>query len=156
MPLDLFKKTELQQMCPPDMEQIIFRLQACKDKISCLRMAYDELVERFHWDRLKTFLHLKDLFAHNLDYLWSQQFLHCTNSNYLLRHLLIASGHFREKDIELRWTLIFYISPHQYVKALVDGKRIDVDIWASSYGIAFGDHSHWFHWSLFRKIWKIS
>ena len=142
MVLDAFSKTPIKDILPDDMQGIAYELSKSPDQISCLRAAYDILTARFHGDRLKTFTHVLDLFSDNVSYLWDRRFLHCTNSNYLLRHLLIESGHFAEQDIMLCRTLIWHVSPHQYVSVKVGNKRIDVDIWASRYGIPFGDHSH--------------
>ncbi len=154
MTLDLCSKSPLQKGMPTEMLEIIDILKGCKSQEDCLRMVYDILTKRFAGDRLKTVTHIASLFVKDISVLWTKKFLHCTNSNYILRHLLIASGHFVEKDIQLKWTFIRYLSPHQYVRVLLQGNRIDVDIRASAYGIPFGDHAHWFHWTLFRKEWK--
>lgn len=145
MVVDLWEKSPLQHDLPHSMREIADKLAGENDQLSCLRRAYEILTDRFHGDRLKTFTYRLDLFSHDLHYLWNKKFLHCTNSNYLLRHLLIASGHFKESDIQLSWTRIWYVSPHQYVQVKVANKRTDVDIRASRYGIPFGDHSHGFH-----------
>lgn len=38
------------------------------------------------------------------------------------RTLLIESEHFTKEDIQIKWSLIWYISPHQYIKVKVDNK----------------------------------
>jgi len=66
--------------------------------------------------------------------------------NYLLRVLLIKSGWFTDDDIELKITLIWGVSIHQYVKIKInEDKFINVDIWGANNNIEFGDHAHWFH-----------
>jgi len=71
--------------------------------------------------------------------------MHCTNINRILKSLLIGSGLFREEDIRIKWTLIWYVSPHQHVQVRIGDRWINVDIWAHAYGIEFGDYTHGFH-----------
>ncbi|NLC31349.1 MAG: hypothetical protein GX765_04845 [Candidatus Moranbacteria bacterium] len=86
------------------------------------------------------------VFKKDVCFLWNQDgFLHCTNINYLARILLIESGFFKEEDIVLKWTLVWYISPHQYLRVkMIDDEFINVDIWAKNYKIEFGDYARGF------------
>lgn len=135
---------------PEEMKQIAQELSHYKDKKEVLHKLYSMLRDRFVGDRLKTFIYAPDLFSTNVSYLRNRRFLHCTNSNYLLRHLLVASGLFDEQDIRLKRSLIRYVSPHQYVQVRTDNKRINVDIRAATYGIKFGDYAHGFHGRVFK------
>lgn len=109
-------------------------------------MIYSILVAKYQGYRIKTYTKLFDVFKRDIGTLWSKNgFLHCTNINYVMRTLLIKSDFFTEDDIHLRWTRIWYISPHQYLQIEVDDKWINVDIWAYAHGIKFGDNAHGFH-----------
>ncbi len=152
MPLDLLGRTPLSHHIPEEMKQIAEELSRCKDKHELVHAAYTVLTHRFPWDRLKTFTHATDLFRTDLTYLRNRHFLHCTNSLYILRHLLVASGAFHDSDIRLKWTLIRYVSPHQYAQVRIDNKRVDVDIRAATYWIKFWDHSSGFHGRLFKRF----
>ena len=70
----------------------------------------------------------------------------CTQQNYVLRLLLVKSGKFKDSEIRIKWTLVAYISPHQYLQVKVGkGNWVNVDMWGSSKGVPFGDYSHGFH-----------
>lgn len=146
MPLDLFSKTLLPKSLPTEIQVTINDLKKSNTKEECLKQAYEIMNKKYRGYRIKTYTRLFDLFTTDIKKLWSRSgFLHCTNINYVMRVLLIKSGHFQESDIRLKWTLIWYMSPHQYLQIKVANKWIDIDIWAYAYGIKFGDHAHGFH-----------
>ena len=91
MTLDLFGTTPLKHNLPADMQEVVAILSQCETQEECLKKAFDVMTDRYHGDRLKTFTHVHDLFATNITYLRNRKFLHCTNSNYLFRHLLVKS-----------------------------------------------------------------
>lgn len=146
MPLDLFLKTPVPDVLPDEMQKIVDEMKKSLNKDDCLKMAYNIMIEKFRGYRIKTYLKLFDVFESDIAVLWNKNgFLHCNNMNYILRILLIKSGFFVEDDIRLRWTQIWYISPHQFVQVRIDGKWINIDIWAHAYGINFSDNAHGFH-----------
>ncbi len=128
------------------MEEVAIALRQTQSRTECLRLAYDLLTERYHGDRLKTYTHFYEFFPRSLAEVWSRRgFLHCTNINWILRTLLIASGHFLAADLRTRWTLIWWFSPHQYLRVrLEDGTWMAIDVWAQRYGVGFGDYAHGF------------
>ena len=132
---------------PQEIHALIADLQRQQSPETCLRMAYDALTERFYGNRMRTILRLWELYPRSISKIWAKPgFLHCTNFNRLLKTLLVASGHFREADMHTRWTLLWYISPHQYLRVRVGGRKwMSVDAWAKVYGIPFGDHAHGWH-----------
>ena len=146
MPLDLFSKTPVPNVLPDEMQKIINEIKKSLNKEECLKNAYEILVAKHRGYRVMTYLKLFDVFKHDVKVLWGKNgFLHCTNINFLLRTILIRSDFFTDDEIRLRWTQIWYISPHQYLQVKVDDSWIDVDIWAHAHGIKFGDHAHGFH-----------
>lgn len=146
MPLDLFSKTHIPDVLPHEMQVAVDDLKKSSDKEECLKKAYEILNRKYRGYRVKTYIRLFDLFTTDIEKLWNTKgFLHCTNINYVMRTLLIKSGYFQESDIRLRWTPIWYVSPHQYLQVRIDDKWVDIDIWAYAYGIRFGDHAHGFH-----------
>ncbi|PIR05407.1 hypothetical protein COV56_03025 [Candidatus Kuenenbacteria bacterium CG11_big_fil_rev_8_21_14_0_20_37_9] len=146
MPLDLFSKTPIPDVLPNEMQKIINEIKKSLNKEECLKSAYKLLVAKYRGYRVMTYLKFFDVFKHDIGAFWSKNgFLHCTNINYVMRTLLVKSGFFTEDDIRLRWTQIWYISPHQYLQVKIDDKWINIDIWVHAYGIKFGDHSHGFH-----------
>lgn len=145
MPLDLFSKTALPSTGPDDMRQIVNELRKTSGQEDCLKMAYAIMTGKYRGYRVKTYINLFEIFKKDLGYFWSRKgFLHCTNMNFVMRFLLVNSGFFEEGDLKLRWTLIWYISPHQYLQVKIGKKWIDVDIWANAYGIDLGSHAKGF------------
>jgi hypothetical protein len=146
MPLDLFFKTDIPETLPEEMRKIVDDLKKFSGQDECLRGAYAILSEKYRGYRAKTYLRFFEIFTHDPKKLWQRNgFMHCTNINYLLRILLVGSGFFKEEDIRLKWTQVWFVSPHQYVQVKIGGNWIDVDIWARPFEIKLGDHAHGWH-----------
>lgn len=143
-----FRKPPFKNEAPPEaLLPIIQKLKTLSDKESALREAYAYLTSTHRGYRVRTYTKIHNLFDFDLHKLAAGGiFLHCTKLNYLLRYLLLQSGHFSEGDIKLKHALVGYISPHQYVEVKVgEDKFINVDIWGQAYGIKFGDYAHGFN-----------
>ena len=140
---NFFTKKPIPSELPPEMELNIIELKNISDKEKCLQRAYRIVTGKYHGNRIKTYQRLFDLFKYSPHHLWPHSgFLHCTNINYLLRILLIKSGHFTEDDIQLKQVLCWGFSPHQYLSIRVaENKYINIDPWAKIYGIKFGDYA---------------
>ncbi|HBP01429.1 MAG: hypothetical protein UY41_C0009G0016 [Candidatus Moranbacteria bacterium GW2011_GWE1_49_15] len=103
------------------------------------------MTRKYRGYRVKTYTRFFEIFKKDIGYFWGREgFLHCTNMNFIMRVLLVKSGFFAEEDLKLKWTQIWYVSPHQFLQVKVDGKWIDVDIWANVYGVGFGKHAKGF------------
>lgn len=114
---------------------------------AALKKAYELIIDRYDGRRFSTFFRLPSLLSRGANDLWNRRgFMHCTNQNYLLYTMLIHSGHFKETDIQPRWSLYWWISPHQYLKIRLSSKEyLFADPWSAKFGIALGDYSHGFH-----------
>ena len=130
-----------------DLDAVIQNLKQASDKEVCLRRAYDVLTAKYRGYRLKTYTNLSDLFVRDPRKLWERSgFLHCTKLNQLMKFLLVQSGQFTSEDIQIKWTAVWYVSPHQYLMVDVGNNRfINVDLWGKAYGIFFGDYARGFH-----------
>jgi hypothetical protein len=127
------------------MEEIIQELKSKPNQKEALKCAYDFLCCKYKGERLKTIMKIYELFYFDLEVLWKKSgFLHCTNINKILEHLLISSGHFKKSDIKKRWTLIWYLSPHQFLQIKVGEEWVNVDVWAANFGVPFGKYAHGF------------
>ena len=124
--------------------EVIESLKKTKSKEECLKKAYDILSEKYRGHRLVTYLKIHYLLLKDLNKIWGKSgFLPCTTLNYLLKNLLIKSGWFSESDIKIKWALIWFFSPHQYLSVRISKeKSINVDLWGRAYGIKFGDYAH--------------
>lgn len=141
------KKLLVHNNIPADMQRVIGELKQAKNKEACLRQAYDTLTTKYCGGRGLTYTKIHHLAISDIEKLWNKEgFMHCTNINYLLKFLLVASGLFTEDDIIVRWTHIWYVSPHQYLKVRVkDNEYVNIDIWAKFCNIEFGDFARGFH-----------
>ena len=130
-----------------EMQKIINEIKQLPSQEQCLRKAYEIMINKYRGYRFNTYTRLFQIFTFNIQKLWSKSgFIHCHNANYLIRILLVKSGFFSNNDINNKWTLIWYISPHQYLRVKLDnGQHINIDIWGVAYGIKFGDYAHGFH-----------
>jgi hypothetical protein len=143
----LFGKNRLPANLNEEVDKAVRQIQRLSDKESALQKAYEIITTKYYGHRFKTLVKFPDIFSSGLDDLWNRSgFMHCTNQNYLLSLLLVKSGAFTEDDIKRKWTMLWGVSPHQYLKVkLNDNKIIDVDAWSAHCGIKFGDHAHGFH-----------
>jgi len=132
---------------PKEMEALIKELKKSKTKKACIKKAYSSLLKKYRGYRFYTYIRFFDLFVLDINKIWAKKgFVHCAVLNYLMRILLIKSGLFDEDDIKLKWTLVWYISLHQYLKIRVgQNEFINIDLWGKAYGISFGDYAHGFH-----------
>ncbi|MCX6793026.1 MAG: hypothetical protein NTY12_03285 [Candidatus Falkowbacteria bacterium] len=129
-----------------NLEDLLNNLKKSDTKLDCLKLAYNIISKRYHGQRLYTVTHLFNIFNNNIEHLLqSSGTMHCTNINHLLRFLLISSGIFSKEDIKTRWTLLWFISPHQYLEVKTEDGLVKVDIWARNFGIEFGDYAHGWH-----------
>jgi len=143
----LNKKLLFHDQLPEDMQKIIKELKKSENKEACLLKAYNILANKYRGQRGATYTKLHHLAVSDINKLWAKQgFMHCTNINYIMKLLLVRSGFFTENDIIAKWTHVWYISPHQYLKIKIkDNQYINIDIWAKIYGISFGDFAKGFH-----------
>lgn len=132
---------------PVEMESAVAALRDSRNKMECLVRAYQLLSQKYRGYRIRTYVHILDALRSDLREIWRRSgFLHCMPLNYLLKILLVKSGYFRDGDVRFCWTLIWFISPHQYVKVrLAEGQWVDVDLWGRAFGIPFGSHGHGIH-----------
>lgn len=146
MILNLFFKQKIPNKIPKEIEKSITLLKKAKNKKDCLKKTYSLLANKYKGKRIKTYLKLFDLFSFDLNKIWRKTgFLHCVHLNYLLKILLVKSEFFKTEDIKIKWTLVWYISPHQYLNIKIDKHQsINVDLWGKVYGIKFGDYAHGF------------
>jgi hypothetical protein len=144
MVFDLFFKTKLPEELPEELEKVIKDLKKSKDKQDCLKKAYNILAFRYSAYFFSTYFYLHELFYKNINKLFGKQKrMICTNFNYLMRILLVKSGFFSDKDIKIKWTQIWFVSPHQYLNVKINEKKtLNIDTWAKTFDIEFGDYAH--------------
>ena len=143
----ILPKVKIPDELPRGMEDLIKELKKSKTKKACIKKAYSALLKKYRGYRFYTYIRFFDLFVYDINEIWDKEgFVHCIVLNYLMRTLLIKSGLFDEDDIKLKWTVVWYISPHQYLRIKISQNEfINLDLWGKAYGISFGDYAHGFH-----------
>jgi hypothetical protein len=128
---------------PEDLQKVINRLKKSKNKEACVRKAYDELTKKHRGYRLGIIIYIHHLFVRDLNKLWNGSYgLLCTSLNYLLVVMLIKSGFFKPEEVKYKWSMIWYVAPHQYINVKIDKKRsINIDPWGQANGIKFGEYA---------------
>ncbi|MSR86107.1 hypothetical protein EXS74_01785 [Candidatus Woesearchaeota archaeon] len=138
-----FYKIPLPKTLPNEIEKEVRILKRIKKKDLVLQKAYQILITKFQG--AFSFENLQDHFTKGLKSLWHVKRQHCTAMNYFLRILLVKSGHFREKDIRLKYSF-FIISPHQYLDIKTKNGWFNMDPWTGTKGLKLGDHGYGLHW----------
>ena len=147
----LLRKSPLPVDLSKEIQGVLSSLGNNKGNETYLKAAYNVITTRYQGGRIKTFSRLLDLFSTSTQDLWNRMgFLHCTNQNFLLSLLLVRSGRFQEKDIKPKWTLMWFLIPHQYLRINLGSKVANVDPWAKGYGVPFGQHAKGFNSSIKR------
>jgi hypothetical protein len=143
----LFGKQKYPELLDQEMKFMTDYLAKLDSRETVAKEAYRIIITRFEGGKILTVTKLLDLFSNGFQDLWNRSgFMHCTNQNFLLASLLIASGKFSDDNIERRWTPVWGFAPHQYLIAkLDDNKYINLDPWAAKYGVSMGDHVHGWH-----------
>ncbi len=136
-----FQQNKIPQELPQDLKGAINDLRGL-NKENVLKKVYTILAEKYKGNRIKTYTRCYQLFNFNLEKLWNQKgFMYCTAINYIFKIILLNSG-FKAKDIRLKWTQIWYMTPHQYLQIRINEEWINIDVWSVFLGTKFGDYSH--------------
>jgi hypothetical protein len=138
-----FVKEPISEITDVDLLACITKLRQCSNVEVAMKQALKVIADRYDSKRFETYISFHKLYEKNPNILWQRLgFMHCTHQNYLFRVLLVKSGWLTEDQIELGFSLIWYISPHQYLKiTLKDGVKIAVDPWNFNLGATYGKYA---------------
>jgi hypothetical protein len=143
MVINIFKQ-KLPTQTPEYFKKEFELLKACHTQEEALTKVYKIMTGRYKGRRIIVWLTLYKM-LYPLKKVAKGGCYPCIVINYVTRLLLVKSGHFADNDITHKWSLVFFISPHQSLKVnLGSGKYTYLDIWSSSYGIKFGDYAKGF------------
>lgn len=146
MPIRLFS-WPVPKHLPRDIQTACDALRKSPNQETALRRAYDLVSGRFRARRSRTYILIHKILSKDAEHVWSRtNFLHCTHMNWILKILLVGSGWFKEADVREQWSLVWHMSPHQYLRVRMNDERsIAVDPWARTYRVPFGDYAHGFN-----------
>ena len=142
----LFKKEHIPKITNPALKKAISRVKRASDLEDAMKTAayeINKITEPSGGARFQTLPKIKRAFEKDPNILWSRKgYMHCTHQNYLVRILLVKSGWLKDKQITLGYSLIWYISPHQYLKIKLDKhKTIAIDPWNMNRGAKLGEYA---------------
>lgn len=141
----LFAKEPIPPITNPDLHNAIDYVKKAESKEDALKRAFETVTSRYKSFRFGTYLFFWKAWEKDPNRLWQRTgYMHCTQQNYLLRLLLIKSGWFGEEDIDLGYSLVGYISPHQYLKVYLDKDILAADPWNAYFRVPLGSYAHGF------------
>ena len=145
-PPNFIKKEAILDNLPKTIAKITDIVSKEKDKHLALRSAYNLVSEKFPGYRIRMFFRFWIIYSKDLNKLVTYNYLFCTQVNYILRNVLVKSTWYRDEDIQLKWTLVWYIIPHQYLRIKIkENEYMNIDPWSRRLGIKFGDYLYGFH-----------
>lgn len=134
-----FTREPIGKITNPDLQRAIKQVKQVSSKEEALKRAFALVVNRYRGYRFHTYLLFWKALETNPNKLWERTgFMHCTHQNFLLRTLLVKSGWFSEEDIHVGYSLIWYISPHQYLTVKVNNHTVAADPWNYRFGASLG------------------
>lgn len=142
----LFAKEPIPEISNPDFVECIERLRRQPTQLTAMQLGLEILSEKFESRRFKSLLYVNRAFEHDPNMLWYRKgFMHCTQQNELLRILLVKSGQVRDVDIRLGYSLVWYISIHQFLIVKVRDKNavreVALDPWNYGLGASLGKYA---------------
>jgi hypothetical protein len=143
---NFFKKKPLPEELNDNFRAIVEHLNSYSNKEEALKEAYQIIATRFKSSRFKIFIMFRRGFIKDPEKMWQKKFLYCFQVNYLLRLFLVKSKWFKDEDIKLKISCVYYIVPHQYLRVkLSDNQYMNIDPWGYDFGVKFGDYLYGFH-----------
>lgn len=143
-----FVKEPIPSITNPDLLATIAKLRRASSLEKAVQTSLDILASKYQSKRFETYLFFYKWYEKDPNKLWHRSgFMHCTQQNYLLRILLIESGWLTDDAIELGFSLVWYVSPHQFLKLrLSKNKHLAADPWNYRLGAGFGYYASGFGW----------
>lgn len=142
---NFFSKEPIPPITNPALLKAIDEVRACNSKETALQKAFDIVTARFRGYHFMTYILFWKALENDPNKLWERTgFMHCQHQNFLLRILLVESVKFTEADIEHRYSLVWYVSPHQYMVITLPERKIAVDPWNAAFGAKLGQYAFGF------------
>ncbi len=139
-----FIREKISDQLPAGMAEVINQLKlASGNKREFLELAFNYIGDKYKSERFNTVLKFNYLFK-SLTEAWNMSgYMPCPQTCYLMRIFLIKSGWFKEEDIKIKYIFVNF-APHQYLKVLVGGQWLSVDVGEKKRGMPIGKHLKYF------------
>lgn len=123
----------------PDLVAAVSQLKQCHTVEEAAQLALSILAKKYRSRRLETYLLFFKWFEKDPNMLWQRSgFMHCTQQNYLFKVLMVSSGWITDDAISLGYSLVWWISPHEYLKLKLPTGFVAVDPWNYNFGVGYG------------------
>jgi hypothetical protein len=137
-----FVKEPILEVTDPDLQNAIELVAGQPTLEMAMETALRIISNKYDSKRFETYIFFYKWFEVNPNSLWKRKgFLHCTQQNYLFRVLMVKSGYLNDEQIEYGYSLVGYISPHQFLKVHVGDRIIAVDPWNYNLGATLGKYA---------------
>jgi hypothetical protein len=142
---NLFYKEPIPKIRNKGLAAAINKLSKQKDNKYAVEQALEILAKKYKSKRFSTYIFFYKIFENNPNKLWTRTgFMHCNQQNFLLRLLLVKSGKVEDSEIKFGYSMIWYMSLHQYLKIKVGDIYLAADPWNYSRGAALGKYASGF------------
>ncbi len=140
------KKEPIPEITDKSLQKEIELVKAARTKNEAIEQAMDSVTKKFKSGRFLTYALFWKTWETNPNKLWRRDgFMHCTQENFLVRVILVKSGWVKDEEISYGYGMVWYISPHQYLKIDLDGnKKTALDPWNYYYGAKIGTYASGF------------
>lgn len=142
---NFFVKEPIPPITDPDFLDAIEQVRKTRSVEEAMQKAVDILKAKYKAKRFETYLKYPRILEKDPNKLWKRSgFMHCPQQNYLFRILMVKSGKLRDSEIELGYSLVWHVSPHQFLKVHTPKRTLAVDPWNYELGAMIGKYASGF------------
>lgn len=136
---NFFSKSAIPEITNPSLLAAISSIKSAKTIDQAIETALILMDKKFRAQRFQTYLYFYLWFEKDPNVLWQRQgFMHCTQQNLLFRALMVKSGWLKDEQISFGYSLVWYISPHQFLVLRIKNNQIAIDPWNYEKGVQPG------------------
>lgn len=138
----LITKEKVSPITDPHLLNTIQELKQADSLETAMEAALQILSSRYQSKRLHTYLFFYKWYEKDVNKLWQRTgFMHCTHQNFLFRVLMIESGWLNDEQIQFGFSLIWFVSPHQFLRVSLPTGEVAIDPWNYRSGVPLGKYA---------------
>jgi len=127
---NFFVKEPIPPITNPDLQAAILMIKRQPTALQAMQAGMELLSRKYESKRFQLLLQFWKIWEKDPNKLWARTgIMHCTQLNYLLRVLLVKGNKIQDTHIELGYSLVWYVSPHQFLIVKYKGNDIALDPW---------------------------
>ncbi len=134
-----FQKEPISQITNRNLLHHINQIKSLPTAQDAINYALEVLATKYESKSFESVIYLHKLFDRDPNKLWTRSgFMHCTQQNYLLRILLVKGNKIADQNIQLGYSYVWHVSPHQFLIVHYKGQDIALDPWNYGRGANVG------------------